>query len=83
MHDINPHTYIHTYIDAGAADRLGMTPAAATRLEMIGLLCVMDRTHSQLIDAIPETSGVSHHDKDYESVIQQVQLVLRLWLEDC
>jgi len=44
---------------------------------------VMDRTHSQLIDAIPETSGVSHHDKDYESVIQQVQLVLRLWLEDC
>jgi len=50
----------------------GLTPAAVTRLEMVGLLCVMDRTHSQLIDAIPETCGVSHHDKDYESVIQQV-----------
>jgi len=39
---------------------------------MVGLLCVLDRTHSQLVDAIPETCGVSHHDKDYESVIQQV-----------
>jgi len=52
----------------------GLAPAAVTRIEMVGLLCVSDRTHSHLIDAIPETCGVSHHDKDYESVIQQVQL---------
>ena len=50
----------------------GLTSSAVTRLEMVGLLCVTDRTHSQLIDAIPETCGVSHHDKDYESIIQQV-----------
>jgi len=50
----------------------GLSASAVTRMEMVGLLCVMDRTHSQLVDAIPETCGVSHHDKDYESVIQQV-----------
>lgn len=43
-----------------------------TRLEVVALLCVMDRTHSQLVESVPETCGVSHHDKDYESVIQQV-----------
>lgn len=51
---------------------LGLSPVAVTRLEVVGLLCVMDRTHSQLIGAIPETCGVSHHDKDYESLIKQV-----------
>jgi len=50
----------------------GLSPATMTRLEMVSILCVMDRSHSQLIEAIPETCGVSHHDKDYESVIQQV-----------
>lgn len=58
----------------------GLAPAAVTRIEMIGLLCVSDRTHSQLIDAIPETCGVSHHDKDYESVIQQVSSLLQIVL---
>ena len=53
----------------------GMSQSAATRLEMVGLLCVKDRTHSELVDAVPETCGVSHHDKDYESVIQQVSLL--------
>jgi len=51
---------------------VGLSPVAVTRLEVVALLCVMDRTHSQLVESVPETCGVSHHDKDYESVIQQV-----------
>jgi len=58
----------------------GLSSSAVTRVEMVGLLCVMDRTHSQLTDAIPETCGVSHHDKDYESVIQQVSFVFHRYL---
>jgi len=60
-----------------------MSASAVTRQEMVGLLCVMDRTHSQLTDALPETCGVSHHNKDYEFIIQQVLFVycsVNLWL---
>jgi len=53
---------------------VGLTSSAVTRVEVVSLLCVVDRTHSQLTDAIPETCGVSHHDKDYDSIIKQVLL---------
>lgn len=49
-----------------------MTPTAIARREMVTLLAIMDRTHSQLMDAVPEKCGLPNLNKDNESILEQV-----------
>lgn len=51
---------------------LGMSEAEVTRQEMVSLLCMGDRTHSQLMDLLPEKCGTSAHSRDFEAHLQEV-----------
>ncbi|XP_060602002.1 E3 ubiquitin-protein ligase UBR3-like, partial [Ruditapes philippinarum] len=52
---------------------LGMTDKELTRLEMCTLLFVNDRQHSQLMDLMPEKSGMTGHGKDlFEPTLKDV-----------
>ncbi|KAG0423827.1 hypothetical protein HPB47_000437, partial [Ixodes persulcatus] len=52
---------------------LGMTEEEVTRQEIVTLLCMGDRTHSQLMDLMPEKCGItSHHTKDFEAFLSDV-----------
>ncbi|GAB1601060.1 E3 ubiquitin-protein ligase UBR3-like [Argonauta hians] len=52
---------------------LGLTEKELVRVEMVALLCVNDRTHSQLMDSMPEKSGLAIHEKYYfESTLKSV-----------
>lgn len=45
------------------------------RLEMATLLCVGDRTHSQLSDLMPEKSGMSGLGKElFEPTLKEVRM---------
>jgi E3 ubiquitin-protein ligase UBR3 len=50
----------------------GMSQSGVTAREMITLLAGQDRTHSQLMDALPEKCGLSGVTKDYEPILAQV-----------
>ncbi|KAL4222682.1 E3 ubiquitin-protein ligase ubr3 [Mactra antiquata] len=52
---------------------LGMQDQELTRLEMATLLFVNDRQHSQLMDLMPEKSGMTGHGKDlFEPTLKDV-----------
>ncbi|CAN7992707.1 unnamed protein product [Ixodes hexagonus] len=51
---------------------LGMTEGEVTRQEMVTLLCMGDRTHSQLMDLLPEKCGTTSHNKDFEAFLSDV-----------
>ncbi|XP_049270289.1 E3 ubiquitin-protein ligase UBR3-like [Rhipicephalus sanguineus] len=51
-----------------------MTEAEVTRQEMVSLLCMGDRTHSQLMDLLPEKCGTSAHSRDFEAFLEEVAL---------
>ncbi|XP_052826304.1 E3 ubiquitin-protein ligase UBR3 [Octopus bimaculoides] len=52
---------------------LGLSEKELVRVEMVALLCVNDRTHSQLMDSMPEKSGLAVHEKYYfESTLKTV-----------
>ncbi|XP_075538293.1 ubr3 ubiquitin ligase isoform X3 [Dermacentor variabilis] len=53
---------------------LGMSEAEVTRQEMVSLLCMGDRTHSQLMDLLPEKCGTSAHSRDFEAFLEEVAL---------
>lgn len=40
---------------------LGLDEASLARLEMVTLLCMSDKTHSMLLDHMPEKCGTSIH----------------------
>ena len=49
-----------------------MTDQEVTSKEMITLLCMADRTHSQLIEMMPEKCGLTGQVKDIEPTLRQV-----------
>ncbi|CAH1789984.1 unnamed protein product, partial [Owenia fusiformis] len=51
---------------------LGMSDEEITRQEMTSLLCVNNRTHSQLMDMIPEKCGYTGQNKEFEPILNQV-----------
>ena len=51
---------------------VGLTDEQITRLEMVTLLCTNDRTHSQLVDSLPEKCGLSGQVKEFDSTLQSV-----------
>ena len=50
----------------------GINEADLTQLEMLTLLCMSDRTHSQLMDLMPEKCGLTGQAKDFEPTLKQV-----------
>ena len=54
---------------------LGLNESELDRLEMVSLLCMSDRTHSQLMELLPEKCG-SPQNKDFDSVLAQVFIYL-------
>ena len=50
-----------------------MSEEDLSRLEMLTLLCMNDRTHSQLTDLMPEKCGLTGQTKDFEPVLKQVK----------
>ncbi|XP_076360822.1 ubr3 ubiquitin ligase isoform X3 [Tachypleus tridentatus] len=52
--------------------KLGMNEEEVTRQEMISLLTMNDRTHSQLMDLLPEKCGTASQNKDFESILTKV-----------
>lgn len=51
--------------------RLGLTETELNRLEMITLLCMGDKTHSQLMELMPERCGTSQ-SRDFEALLAEV-----------
>lgn len=51
----------------------GIKESSLTRLEMATLLCMADRQHSQLMDLMPEKSGMTGHGKElFEPTLKEV-----------
>ncbi|XP_022907951.1 E3 ubiquitin-protein ligase Ubr3 [Onthophagus taurus] len=50
---------------------LGLSETALNRLEMVTLLCMGDKTHSQLMEMMPERCGTSQ-SRDFESLLAEV-----------
>ncbi|XP_017759565.1 PREDICTED: E3 ubiquitin-protein ligase UBR3 isoform X2 [Eufriesea mexicana] len=50
---------------------LGLSDAEMSRLEMVTLLSMGDKTHSQIMELMPERSG-SPQNRDFESVLNDV-----------
>ncbi|XP_054716089.1 E3 ubiquitin-protein ligase ubr3-like [Uloborus diversus] len=51
---------------------IGQTEEEVTRQEMISLLCMSDRTHSQLMDLLPDKCGAISQNKDFESILNKL-----------
>ena len=50
---------------------LGANESDLDRLEMVSLLCMSDRTHSQLMELLPEKCGAPQN-KDFDAILAQV-----------
>lgn len=50
---------------------LGLSETGLNRLEMITLLCMSDKTHSQLMEMMPERCGTSQ-SRDFEQLLAEV-----------
>ncbi|XP_064647278.1 E3 ubiquitin-protein ligase ubr3-like [Lineus longissimus] len=51
---------------------MGAEEKELTLLEMVSLLCVNDRTHSQLMDLMPEKCGLAGQTKDFEPILKEI-----------
>ena len=51
---------------------LGLSEQDLTRLEMVTLLCMVDKTHSQLSEHMPEKCGTGVLTDDFERVLSEV-----------
>ena len=51
--------------------RKGLSDAQMSCLEMVTLLCMGDKTHSQLMELMPEHCGTTQN-RDFESVLAEV-----------
>lgn len=52
-------------------ETLGSDESDLDRLEMVSLLCMSDRTHSQLMELLPEKCGAPQN-KDFDAILAQV-----------
>lgn len=52
-------------------ESLGSDESDLDRLEMVSLLCMSDRTHSQLMELLPEKCGAPQN-KDFDAILAQV-----------
>jgi len=57
---------------------IGVSDSDLVTLEMVTLLCMGDKTHSQLMELMPERCGNSSQSKDFEAVLSKVSLQLFL-----
>lgn len=62
-------TFLATLISVRT--NLGLSDNALNRIEMVTLLCMNDKTHSQLMEYMPERCGSSQH-RDFEALLAQV-----------
>ena len=54
---------------------IGIKETMLTRLEMSTLLCMADRQHSQLMDLMPEKSGMTGHGKElFDPTLKEVSI---------
>ncbi|GFV07299.1 e3 ubiquitin-protein ligase UBR3 [Trichonephila clavipes] len=53
-------------------EETGLTEEKVIRQEMVSLLCMNDRTHSQLMDLIPDKCGETSQNRNFESILNQV-----------
>nr|CAD7197122.1 unnamed protein product [Timema douglasi] len=72
-------TFLATLINIRT--NLGMNDASLSRLEMVTLLCMGDKTHSQLIELMPERCG-SAQSRDFEAVLAEDVEISPNTLED-
>uniref|UniRef100_A0A6P7GK94 E3 ubiquitin-protein ligase n=1 Tax=Diabrotica virgifera virgifera TaxID=50390 RepID=A0A6P7GK94_DIAVI len=62
-------TFLATLISVRT--NLGLSDTSLNRLEMVTLLCMGDKTHSQLMELMPERCGMSE-SRDFESLLAEV-----------
>lgn len=46
---------------------------------MVSLLCMSDRTHSQLLDLLPDKCGAISQNKDFENILKKVGFLYMFW----
>jgi len=51
---------------------LGLTEQDILRQEMVAQLCMGDRTHSQLVDLIPDKPGQTHNTHDFDKILSEL-----------
>ncbi|ROT84089.1 putative E3 ubiquitin-protein ligase UBR3 isoform X1 [Penaeus vannamei] len=51
---------------------IGLTESELAQLEMVTLLCMGDKTHSQLMEYMPEKCGSAAQSRDFETVLSRV-----------
>ncbi|XP_071802919.1 E3 ubiquitin-protein ligase ubr3-like isoform X2 [Asterias amurensis] len=51
---------------------MGASEEELLRQEMVALLCIQDRPHSQLADQIPEKTGLFNSNEHFESILAEV-----------
>ncbi|XP_070564707.1 E3 ubiquitin-protein ligase UBR3-like [Ptychodera flava] len=51
---------------------LGISDKEVLQAEIVTQLCARDRTHSQLIDLVPDKTGLTGPEKDFETILKQV-----------
>uniref|UniRef100_T1JNI2 E3 ubiquitin-protein ligase n=1 Tax=Strigamia maritima TaxID=126957 RepID=T1JNI2_STRMM len=51
---------------------VGLTDEELTRIEIVLLLCMGDKTHSQLTDLMPEKCGTGLQNKNFEAILNRV-----------
>lgn len=52
---------------------LGLNESELAQLEMVTLLCMGDKTHSQLMEFMPEKCGSAAQSRDFEAVLSRVR----------
>ena len=67
-------TFLATLVNVRT--NLGLTDAQMSCLEMVTLLCMGDKTHSQLMELMPERCGTTQN-RDFESVLAEVCLLVQ------
>ncbi|KAI4500168.1 hypothetical protein M0802_004585 [Mischocyttarus mexicanus] len=62
-------TFLATLVNVRT--NLGLSDPEMSRLEMVTLLCMGDKTHSQLMELMPERCGTTQN-RDFESLLAEV-----------
>ncbi|XP_076043889.1 ubr3 ubiquitin ligase [Oratosquilla oratoria] len=53
---------------------IGLSESELAEVEMVTLLCMGDKTHSQLMECMPEKCGIASQSRDFESVLSKVSV---------
>lgn len=51
---------------------IGLSESELAQLEMVTLLCMSDKTHSQLMEFMPEKCGTASQTRDFEAVLSKI-----------